>query len=103
MSLWKLMEVRVLTGTEKARLDTGEYVLGTYEEIEKYAEDNNTCVDRYLDHVNPSCVTSKFKYVGTGQNPYAVAKPIYINESYEDKLGRQLYKFTGYRQFKEKF
>tara|TARA_R110002012_G_scaffold2398_11_gene11716 strand:- start:311 stop:592 length:282 start_codon:yes stop_codon:yes gene_type:complete len=93
----------VLTGTEKARLDNREYVLGTYEEIEKYAEEQDTCVDRYLDHVNPSCVTSKFKYVGTSVNPYAVAKPIYINQSYEDKLGRQLYRFIGYRQFKEKF
>lgn len=93
----------MLTGTEKARLNNREYVLGTYEEIEKYAEEQDTCVDRYLDHVNPSCVTSKFKYVGTSVNPYAVAKPIYINQSYEDKLGRQLYRFIGYRQFKEKF
>ena len=93
----------MLTGTEKAKLDNGEYVLGTYEEIEAYAEKESTCVDRYLDHINPSCVTSKFKYVGTGENPYGVAKPIYINQPYRDKLGRICYEFKGYRQFKEKF
>ena len=98
------MEVKVLTGTEKARLDNGEYILGTYEEVEKYAEDNDTCVDRYLDHVNPSCVTSKFKYVGTGNNPYSTAKPIYNNVTDgTDKFGTQKYKFLGLRVFKEKF
>jgi hypothetical protein len=86
----------VLTGTEKARLDTGEYVLGTYEEIEKYAEENETCVDRYLDHVNPSCVTSKFKYVGNGVNPYAVAKAYYLKDE-EGKFA------IGITEFKEKF
>ena len=68
----------MLTGTELARLDNGEYVLGTYEEVEKYAEEQNTCVDQYLNHVNPSTVTSRFKYVGKGVNPYNIAKPFYI-------------------------
>ncbi len=94
MNLWKLTEVRVLTGTEKAKLDNGEFVLGTYEEIEKYAEEQVTCVDRYLGHINPSCVSSKFKYVGTSVNPYAVAKPIYI---WKDG------KYMGLRTFKSKF
>ena len=93
----------MLTGTEKAMLNTGEYVLGTYEEIEKYAEEQDTCVDRYLDHVNPSCVTSKFKYVGTGVNPYAVAKPVYINEAVENNMGQTVYRSKGMRVFKEKF
>ena len=68
----------MMTGTELARLANGEYVLGTYEEVEKYAEEENTCVDQYLNHVNPSTVTSRFKYVGTGVNPYNIAKPFYI-------------------------
>ena len=67
----------MLTGTELARLANGENVLGTYEEIEKYADKQNTCVDQYLNHVNPSTVSSKFKYIGNGANPYAIAKPFY--------------------------
>ena len=40
-------------------------------------------------------VQSKFKYIGSGQNPCAVAKPIYQrNEKGE---------FIGYTVFKEKF
>ena len=104
MNLWKLMEVKLLTGTELAKLANGELVLGQYEEVEKYADEQNTCVDKYFDYVNPSTVSSKFKYIGKGVNPYAVAKPIYINElDGKDKFGRQKYKFVGYRNFKEKF
>jgi hypothetical protein len=86
----------VLTGTELARLNTGEYVLGTYEEVERYAEEQNACVDQYLNYVNPSTVTSKFKYVGTGVNPYAVAKAYYLKDE-EGKFA------IGITEFKEKF
>ena len=41
---------------ELARLHNGEDVYGTYEEVEEYAEKNDTCVVRYYDHVNPSTV-----------------------------------------------
>ena len=84
----------MLTGTELAKLANGEFVLGTYEEVEKYAEEKNTCVDSYLGHVNPSTVSSKFKYVGDSVNPYDVAKPIYI---WKDG------KYLGRREFKTKF
>tara|TARA_B100000902_G_C27321759_1_gene925136 strand:- start:6124 stop:6387 length:264 start_codon:yes stop_codon:yes gene_type:complete len=61
---------------ELARLDNSEYVYGTYEEVEAYAEKQGTYVDRYLDHVNPSTVYNKFKWVGTGlSDPFAVSVP----------------------------
>lgn len=104
MNLWKLMEVKLLTGTELAKLANGELVLGQYEEVEAYAEEQNTCVDKYFDYVNPSTVYKRFKFVGKGANPYGVARPIYINKlDGKDKFGRQKYKFVGYRDFKEKF
>jgi hypothetical protein len=89
------MEVKLLTGTELAKLANGELVLGQYEEVEQYADEQNTCVDKYFDHINPSTVYSKFKYIGKGSNPYAVAKPIYE----WNKDGS----FKGLRIFKEKF
>ena len=58
------MEVKLLTGTELAKLQDGQLVYGTYEEVEEYAEKENTCVDRYFDHVNTSTVYNKFKWVG---------------------------------------
>ena len=71
------------------------YVHGTYEEVEFYCDANDLWVDRYLDHVTPMTVQSKFEYVGSGANPCEVAKPIYQrNEKGE---------FTGYTVFKEKF
>lgn len=61
---------------ELAKLNNSEFVYGTYEEVEQYAEENNTCVDRYLDHVNPSTVYNQFKWVGKGMtDPYAVSVP----------------------------
>ena len=42
---------------ELARLHNGEDVYGTYEEVEDYAEKNDTCVTRYYDHVNPVSYT----------------------------------------------
>lgn len=61
---------------ELARLQNGEDVYGTYEEVESYAEKKSTCVERYYDHVNPSTVYNTFKWVGTGMSdPYAVSVP----------------------------
>ena len=34
---------------ELAKLQNGELVYGLYEEVEDYAYENDTCVDRYLD------------------------------------------------------
>ena len=82
---------RVLDGAG----DFKEYVHGTYEEVEFYCDANDVWVDKYLNHVDPMVVQSKFKYIGSGQNPCAVAKPIYQrNEKGE---------FIGYTVFKEKF
>ena len=36
---------------EIARLDNGEDVYGTYEEVEAYAEKQNTWVIKYYDHL----------------------------------------------------
>ena len=72
-----------------------EYVHGTYEEVEYYCGLNDCWVERYLNHVDPMVVQSKFKYIGSGANPCEVAKPIYQrNEKGE---------FIGYTVFKEKF
>ena len=61
---------------ELARLDNGEDVYGTYEEVESYAEQENTWVQRYYDHVNPSTVYNTFKWVGKGMsNPRSVSVP----------------------------
>ena len=38
---------------ELARLHNGEDVYGTFEEVESYAEKEDTWVQRYYDHVNP--------------------------------------------------
>ena len=61
---------------ELAKLQDGQLVYGRYEEVEEYADKQNTCVDRYLDHVNPSTVYKNFKYVGNEMsNPYKVSTP----------------------------
>ena len=49
---------------ELAKLDNDELVYGTYEEVEAYAEEKDTWVLNYFDHVNPSTVYKNFKYVG---------------------------------------
>ena len=42
----------------------------------------NTCVDRYFDHVNTSTVYNQFKWVGKGlHDPYAVSVPYDYNKS----------------------
>ena len=61
---------------ELAKLQDGQLVYGKYEEVEKYADEQNTCVDRYFDHVNPSTVYKNFKYVGNElSNSYKVSTP----------------------------
>ena len=67
---------------ELAKLDNEELVYGTYEEVEEYAEKQDTWVVRYFDHVNPSTVYNKFTWVGTGlSNPFAVSVPFDYRES----------------------
>ena len=62
--------------TELAKLNNNELVYGTYDEVEAYAEEKDTCVDRYFDHVNPSTIYNKFKWVGKGlSDPFAVSVP----------------------------
>jgi len=61
---------------ELAKLQNGELVYGTYEEVEAYADKQTTCVDRYFDYINPSTVYKNFKYVGNEMsNPYSVSTP----------------------------
>jgi len=67
---------------ELAKLQDGQLIYGTYEECEEYADKENTCVERYLDHVNPSTVYKNFKWVGTGlHNPFAVSVPFNYREA----------------------
>ena len=67
---------------EIAKLDNGELIYGTYEECEAYADKVESWVIRYFDHVNPSTVYNKFKWVGTGlHNPFAVSVPFDYRES----------------------
>lgn len=61
---------------ELAKLDNNELVYGTYEEVEAYAEEKDTWVLNYFDHVNPSTVYKNFKYVGNDMSsPYSVSVP----------------------------
>ena len=67
---------------EIAKLEDGQLVYGTYEEVEAHAEKHNTCVEHYFDHVNPSTVYNKFTWVGTVlHNPFAVSVPFDYRES----------------------
>ena len=63
---------------ELALLQNRQCVYGTYAEVEAYAEEIDSCVERYLDHVNPSTVQKNFDYIGKGSDPYAVAKQFYV-------------------------
>lgn len=77
---------------ELAKLDNGEFVYGTYEEVEAYADKGETCVERYLDHVNPSTVYNKFKWVGKGlSDPFAVSVPY----NYEDQKPKGTFNTRG--------
>ena len=76
------MEVKLPTGIELAKLQDGQLVYGTYEEVEEYAEKENTCVVRYFDHVNTSTVYNNFKWVGKGlRDPYQVSVPYDYSKS----------------------
>ena len=67
---------------EIAKLDNGELIYGTYEECEAYADKVESWVIKYFDHVNPSTVYNKFKWVGTGlHNPFAVSVPFDYREN----------------------
>ena len=67
---------------ELAKLGNNELIYGTYEECEQYADEVDSWVIRYFDHVNPSTVYNKFKWVGTGlSNPFAVSVPFDYRES----------------------
>ena len=67
---------------ELAKLQDGQLVYGTYDEVEKHAEQTDTCVEHYFDHVNPSTVYKNFKYVGNEMsNPYSVSVPFDYRES----------------------
>ena len=61
---------------ELAKLQDGQLVYGTYEECEAYADKEETCVDRYFDHVAPFVVQKEFTYVGKQMgDPYSIATP----------------------------
>ena len=61
---------------EIAQLQDGQLVYGLYEEIEKYADKEDTCVEHYFDHVAPFVVQKNFKYVGSSMSdPYSVSVP----------------------------
>ncbi len=85
----ELALVRNMSGEKVA------YVHGTYEEVEYWCDENDYWVDRYLDHVAPNVVQSRFKYIGSGVNPFDIAKPIYKKDGQNN--------FLGYTDFKEKF
>ena len=70
------------SNTEVAKLQDGQLVYGTYEEVEAYAEAENTCVDKYFDHVAPFVVSKNFKYIGNSMSDiYTVSTPWdYINK-----------------------
>ena len=77
---------------ELAKLDNGEFVYGTYEEVEAYADKGETCVERYLDHVNPSTVYNKFKWVGKGlSDPFAVS----VSYNYENQKPKGTFNTRG--------
>ena len=67
---------------ELAKLDNGDLIYGTYEECEAYAEEIQSWVIKYFDHVNPSTVYKNFKYIGNEMsNPYSVSVPFDYKES----------------------
>ena len=74
---------------ELARLHNGEDVYGTYEEVEEYADKNDTCVVRYYDHVNPSTVYNTFKWIGEG-----VSDPLAVSVPFDYRKGRALGTFN---------
>ena len=76
------MEVKLPTGIELAKLQDGQLVYGTYEEVENYAENEKTCVVRYFDHVNTSTVYKNLKWIVKGlRDPYQVSVPFDYSKS----------------------
>ena len=49
---------------ELAQLQDGQLVYGLYEEVEAYAEKEDTCVEHYFDHVAPFVVQKNFTLCG---------------------------------------
>ena len=61
---------------ELAQLQDGQLVYGLYEEVEAYAEKEDTCVEHYFDHVAPFVVQKNFTHVGKQLgDPYSVSVP----------------------------
>ena len=81
--------------TEIARLWDGECVYGECEEIEKYCEERDTCIDFYYNHVSPAICRKNLKFVGEGSDPYAAARDIME----KDDKGR----FVKYKVITEKW
>ena len=51
------------------KMTNGEYIYGTNLDIGKYSVKANCECEHEFEHVNPSTLYSKFKYVGTKHNP----------------------------------
>ena len=82
--------------TELAKLCNGELVYGVHGEVEQYAQEQNTAVERYFNYIAPSTVQKAFKYIGKAMcDPNSIPRPIYQR----DEAGV----YIGIKQFKEKF
>ena len=58
---------------ELAKLDDGQLVYGSVQEIEEYVEQQDRFVTDYLDHMSPAHVQKFGKYVGKSlTDPYSV-------------------------------
>ena len=58
---------------ELAKLDDGQLVYGSVQEIEQYVEQQDRFVTDYLDHMSPAHVQKFGKYVGKSvTDPYSV-------------------------------
>ncbi len=72
---------------ELAQLQDGQLVYGLYEEIEKYADKEDTCVEHYFDHVAPFVVQKNFKYViDKAGLDWSHGKTIIGNSEWHDEL-----------------
>ena len=62
-----------LNVVELAKLDDGQIVYGSMEEIEAHADQHDRFVTDYLDHMSPAHVQKFGKYVGKSlTDPYSV-------------------------------
>lgn len=58
---------------ERAKLDDGQIVYGSVQEIEEWVEQHDRFVTDYLDHMSPAHVQKFGKYVGKSlTDPYSV-------------------------------